>query len=270
MSTSRRDGFDFDVSRWPALPAGRGLFITGTDTGVGKTLIAGAIADYLHNKGWNVEVFKPVATGCRRGGGGQLISEDAEFLAACADSPRALAEIAPVRYSLPAAPNVAASLTGQPLDLKVIFDGYTEMVAGGKAIIVEGIGGLLCPITDELWVVHLARIMALPVVIVARAGLGAINDALLTLHAARSAGLDVAGVVINRYLVEPGKPDIPTETSPDQIAALGEVKILAIVGEDAESSVPNDRLGESTKFAIAQVDWHRLMTRTRRAPDQAS
>lgn len=259
MNTSRPKGFDFDVSAWPELPAGRGLFVTATDTGVGKTLVAGAIAACLGGRGQAVEVFKPVATGCRHGGGGQLISEDAEFLAACADSSRMLAEINPVRYAKPLAPNIAARRAGRAVDLQAIFDAYAALVAGGKPVIVEGIGGLMCPISDELWVVHLARMMGLPVVVVARPDLGTINHTLLTLAAARSAGLVVAGVVINRYLVEAGKPDIATETNPAQIATLGGVRVLTIVGEDPASSVADAMLGEGAKFAIGQVDWQRLI-----------
>ncbi len=259
MNTREPDGLDFDVSAWPALPSGRGLFVTGTDTGVGKTVIAGAIAEYLRSRGRDVEVFKPVASGCRHGGGGQLISEDGEFLAASGDSSRTLAEIVPVRYSEALAPNVAAARAGEAVDVGAIFDGYAAMVAGGKPIIVEGVGGLLCPLSDELWVIHLAKMMALPVVVVARAGLGTINHTLLTIAAARSAGLVVAGVVINRYLVEPGRPDIATETNPQQIATLGQVRILAIVGEDATTSVVDDVLGEGVKFAMAQVDWQEFI-----------
>ena len=259
MSTSAPDGLSFDVSAWPALPRGKGLFVTGTDTGVGKTVIAGAIAHCLRSGGRCVEVFKPAASWCRRGGGGQLISADAEFLATCADSSRTLAEIVPVRYAAPLSPNVAAARAGEPVDVQAIFDGYSALVAGGRCVIVEGVGGLLCPISDELWVVHLAKMMALPVVIVARPGLGTINHTLLTVAAARSAGLAVAGVVINRYLVEAGKPDIATETNPAQIASLGGAKILAIVGEDPATSVDGDALGAGVKFAIDQVDWPALM-----------
>ncbi|MDY6914211.1 MAG: dethiobiotin synthase, partial [Planctomycetota bacterium] len=201
MNTSRQDGpFDFDVSRYPPLPRLRGLFVTGTDTEVGKTLIAGAIARRFRKAGRRVDVFKPVASGCRRERG-ELISTDAEFLAACAESTRTLAEITPLRFAAALAPNVAARREGRDVDLEAIFDAYDRL--DREAVIVEGVGGLLCPISDDFWVVHLAMMMALPVVIVVRAGLGTINHTLLTLHAARSAGLNVAGVVVNRYLIEP-------------------------------------------------------------------
>jgi dethiobiotin synthetase len=283
---SRTQPFDFDVSAWPPLPQLRGLFVTGTDTEVGKTIVAGAVARCLHRRGRSVEVFKPVATGCRRGREG-LISADAEFLAACADSRRTLAEITPVRYAAALAPNVAAEREHRPVDLEGIFEQYRQLEGAAEVVIVEGIGGLLCPITDDFWVVHLARMMRLPVVVVARAGLGTINHTMLTLHAARSAGLEVAGVVINRYRLEPavaqqladpsqpytrpstgsGRPepvegrgdaDLAIYTNPRQIAQRGGVEVLAIVPEEPANSVERATIGENTQFAIDQVDWERI------------
>ncbi|HUS46796.1 MAG TPA: dethiobiotin synthase [Phycisphaerae bacterium] len=263
--------FDFDVSSFGPLPTLRGLFVTGTDTEVGKTLIAGAIARSLARRGHNVEVFKPVATGCRRRREG-LVSEDAVFLAACVDSRRMLSDIAPVRYSSALAPNVAAEREGRAVDLALIFDAYRRLAADDPGVVVEGIGGLLCPITDEFWVAHLARLLALPVVIVARSGLGTINHTLLTLHAARSAGLNVAGVVMNRYLIEPpkagakqgdslhtrGDSDLAMHTNPAQIEQRGQTKVLALVHEDAENSVAKACIAPGTQAAIDSVDWHRV------------
>jgi len=261
-------GFDFNVSGRPRLPAAKGLFVTGTDTGVGKTLIAGAIAKYLRRRGRRVEVFKPVATGCRRSRG-QLISRDAEFLAACADSKFSLAEIAPVRFRHGVAPNVAARQARREVDLEAIFAGYELVSGGADAVVVEGIGGLLCPISDDFWVIHLAAMMKLPVVIVARAQLGTINHSLLTIHAARSAGLAVAGVVVNRYVLEPPKSraareltrdeELAMSTNPSQIAARGATEVLAIVPEESGNSVERAAIGPNTQFAIGQVDWEGII-----------
>jgi len=265
-SSAKTRQFDFDVSRWPALPAARGVFVTGTDTGVGKTLIAGAIARNLRSRGKNVEVFKPAATGCRREREG-LLSEDAAFLAACAESRRSLTEIAPLRFSHAAAPNVAAARERRDVDLDAMFDAYRRMTTDAEIVVVEGVGGLLCPISDDLWVIHLARLTGLPVVIVAGALLGTINHTLLTVHAARSAGLNVAGVVINRYLLEPrlGKNAPPPEpktdeelvmgTNPLQVAARGRVEVLTLVPDEPENSVERVRIGPNTQFAMDQVDW---------------
>lgn len=276
------------------LPRRRGIFVTGTDTGVGKTLIAGAIARSLRRLGRDVDVFKPVASGCRRGREG-LISADAEFLAACSDSRRALNEINPVRLRPALSPNVAAARSGVKIDLDDIFRAYAALGAGGQTVIVEGAGGLMCPITDDFWMIHLAGLMGLPVLIVARPVLGTINHTLLTLHAARSAGLTVAGVVINRYMLEPatqeklrqstgshaassaqpaGAPphvgrsshehpdaDIAMFTNPDQIEKLGKVKVLALVPDEAANEVDHQTIGPDTQFTIDQVDWEKLMSR---------
>lgn len=273
-SSLRKEPFDFDVSRWGQLPPLRGLFVTGTDTEVGKTLIAGAIAQHLRMAGRVVEVFKPAASGCRRHRG-DLVSADAEFLASCADSSRALAEITPVRYAAALAPNVAAQREGRPVDLEEIFAAWGRLEGAAEIVVVEGVGGLLCPISDEFWVIHLAKMLNLPVVIVARGGLGTINHTLLTIHAARCAGLPVAGVVINRYQIDGaaqremelsesaaphGDAEMAMFTNPRQIARRGQVPVLALVPEDPESSVEHARLGPDVQFAIDQVDWEGIIS----------
>lgn len=274
-NTSRAEAFDFDVSAYPPLPRLRGLLVTGTDTEVGKTLVAGAIARQLRHGGQSVEVFKPVATGCPRQREG-LVSADAMFLAACADSRRTLSEITPLRYSAALAPNIAAQREGKSVDLEAIFAEYRRLEGVADAVIVEGVGGLLCPISDEFWVIHMARMLALPLVIVARAGLGTINHTLLTLQVARAAGLKVAGVVVNRYRIEPaaeaelkkdaqpytrGDADLAIYTNPQQIGRLGQVPILAVVPEEPASSVEKLSVGPETQFAVGQVDWCELMDR---------
>lgn len=265
----------FDISAYPPLPALRGLFITGTDTGVGKTLIAGAIARRLRSLGKKIEVFKPVATGCRRGPG-DLYSEDAEFLAACADSTRSLSDIVPIRYAAAVAPNVAARRERRPIDLPAMFDAYRSLAGAADEVVVEGVGGLLCPIADDFWVIHFAKMTQLPLVIVARAGVGTINHTLLTLHAARTAGIHVAGVVINDYLLD-GPYDLPLKTdpqslpkikddvdlamftNPQEIIRLGQTKVLAIVPHEKNNSVEKATIGPNTSFSIAQTDWEALM-----------
>lgn len=255
---------DFDVSAWPTLPRTRGLFVTGTDTGVGKTLVAGAIARTFRRAGRRVGVFKPVATGCRLGRGG-LVSTDGDFLASCADSQDPLADIVPVRYRPALAPNVAAGRTKRPVDLDAIFAAYARVAERADVLIVEGVGGLLCPLSDAFWVIHLARLADLPVVIVARAGLGTINQTLLTLHAARTAGLKVAGVVINRYRLETptgapaGDDELAVYTNPTQIAERGGVRVLALVPDEPGNSVQDATIGPDTDFAISQVPWETLL-----------
>ena len=265
MSTSTSRPFDFDVSAWPALPKLRGLMVTGTDTDVGKTLVAGAIARTLRGRGTRVDVFKPVATGCKSVRG-DLVSTDTEFLAACANSDRPLSEITPVRYCAALAPNAAALREGRPVDLDAIFEACRRLEGQSEFVIVEGVGGLLCPITDEFWVIHLARLLSLPVVIVARAGVGTINHTLLTIHAARGAGVNVAGVVVNRFppdliveassnLAAGSDDEIAMLTNPAQIAARGGVDVLAVIPDEPANCVEQSRLGPDTLFAASQVNW---------------
>lgn len=261
--------FDFDISRYPALPKLPGVFVTGTDTEVGKTFIAGAIAVSLRKLGLRVEPFKPAASGCRRTAVG-LVSEDAEFLAACCEAQRPLAEITPLRYREALAPNVAASRAGLEVDLDAVFRAYARLASSPvDAAVVEGVGGLLCPLANDFWVIHLAKLLDLPVVIVARAGLGTINHTLLTIHAARSAGLHVAGVIINRYALD--TPPTPVaneshgdaitamETNPQQIADRGNVPILAQIVDDPANSVANAHISPDAQYNIDQIDWPTLL-----------
>ncbi len=266
--------WDFDVSDYPELPRLRGLLVTGTDTEVGKTLVAGAIARNLRGRGDSVGVFKPAASGCRRTREG-LVSADAEFLAACAETTQPLHEITPVRYARALAPNVAAVRERREVDLEAIFDGYRTLAGrGDDVVVVEGVGGLLCPISDDFWVIHLARMLALPLVVVSRAGLGTINHTLLTLHTARRAGLEVAGVVVNGYELEPaaarellrpggeytrGDADLAIFTNPDQIARRGRVEVLALVPRDDQTSVEKATIGPDVQYAVDQVDWRRIL-----------
>ncbi len=263
---------DFDASSYPELPRLKGVFVTGTDTDVGKTLIAGAIARSLRKDSRRVEVFKPAASGCRKDREG-LISADAEFLAACADSRRSLAQITPVRFHSALAPNVAAEKESRPVDLSEIFRSYCRLEGNCDAVVVEGVGGLLCPIREDFWVIHFARLTGLPLVIVARPGLGTINHTLLTLHAADSMGIQVAGVIINRYPVEPEDPrrkregepaqvddsDYAVQTNPRQIALRGKTKILALVPDEADNSVENITIGRDTQYVVDQVNWSRIL-----------
>src|SRR3954447_11930920 len=127
--------------RPPRIP---GLFVTGTDTGVGKTVVAGAIADWFRRRRKRVAVLKPVATGCvhRREG---LVSEDAEFLATCADARHPLDLICPQRYAEPLAPAVAAERAGEPLDWALVDNAIRLMSRDSDVMIVEGIGGVMVP-----------------------------------------------------------------------------------------------------------------------------
>jgi len=257
MTDDGAAAFGFDVADWPAVATVPGLFVTSAGRGDGKTLVAGGVARHLRRAGRRVEVFLPVATACRPGRGG-LVSGAADFLAACAESPHALSEIAPIRTALPTAP------PGTPADRQAVLDAWEALSQGCEAVVVESAGGILGPITDEFWSIHLAKLLALPVVLVVRPGAGAVEGALLTIHAARSAGLAVAGAVVNRYRADTAAEedvDACMQTQADRIARLGRVKVLAVVPDDDANDVASAALADSARFALDQVPWERVISR---------
>ena len=234
----------------------RGLFVTGTDTEVGKTVIAGGIARVLKDKGQRVGVFKPVASGCRSDRGG-LVSPDAEFLAHCADSAQTLDQICPVRFREPLAPEVAVQRGAEPIELEIIRTYYNRLAAGKEVMIVEGIGGLLVPLSQELLVADLAGQMDLPLLIVAKPGLGTINHTLLSIEAARARGLRVAGIVINSYVADTAS--VAEETNPAAIERASGVKVLAIVPRDLQTNVARGTIGPGVLFALQQIDYEAIL-----------
>ncbi|HYE21226.1 MAG TPA: dethiobiotin synthase [Tepidisphaeraceae bacterium] len=236
-----------------------GLFVTATDTNVGKTVIAGAIADHFRRRGRRVAVSKPLATGAvhRREG---WVSEDAEFLASCADADHPLDVICPVRYAEPLAPAVAADRAGEPVDWDAVQRSLDAMTLGtpttppADVIVVEGVGGVMVPLDAKHTVLDLAKWLGLPAVVVARAGLGTINHTLLTVDALRRAGVKVAGVVINRYPAD--TPPTAEETSPRYIEKFGKVPVLAIVPD--EPGLAHPPIPANIAAAIDLVDWESL------------
>jgi dethiobiotin synthetase len=237
------------------LPKRAGLFVTGTDTGVGKTLIAGAIAKILTNKGRRVGVFKPIATGCTHRWDG-LISDDTEFLAWCANSNLSLSTITPLGYRTPAAPIVSAAREDRPIDFDKIAAAYGDICQDSDIIIVEGIGGVRVPLTKEFDLLDLAVEFALPVVIVSRPNLGTINHTLMTIDCVRAAKLKIAGAVINGYNAVKSTP--AEDTAPEVIAQCGDVDILAVVPFDEKVSIKKPNLGEFIVGSLSGCDWEKL------------
>lgn len=194
-----------------------GVFVTGTGTEVGKTVVAAVIAHTLAEKGKRVAVFKPAVTGLEEEG-----ETDHALLRRASGSNQSDEEIAPYCYQPPASPHLAASLAGEEIDPERLRQVAREAAAGVDAIVCEGVGGLLVPLSPSYLVRDLAADLGYPLVIVAGPGLGTINHTLLTLESARAAGLEVAAVVLNPW------PDDPSEIERDNretIAALSEVRV---------------------------------------------
>ena len=213
-----------------------GIFVTGTDTGVGKTVVSCAIAANLRTHGMRVGVCKPLASGCRREREG-LVSEDAEALAHFADCRESLSVINPVRYALPVAPAVAAEQSGEAVDFQAIADSLRVLERSSDVILVEGVGGLLVPLdhrNPRYTVLDMAKAVGFPIVVVARALLGTLNHTAMTVKLLRDAGCDVAGVVVNGFDADSAKTgdrglDVSMSTNRQWIQKMNGVPILATV-----------------------------------------
>jgi len=237
------------------LPKKNGLFITATDTGVGKTITAGAIAKILSQNGLKVGVFKPIATGCRRNWEG-LISTDTEFLAHCANSDLELSTITPVGYTTPAAPIVSAHIDGPPIVFDAIAKAYKTICENSDIVIVEGIGGVRVPLTAEFDLLDLAAEFGLSTVIVTRPNLGTINHTLMTIDCIRATKLKIAGIVINGY--DATNCTTAEETADQVIAQCGGVEILAVVPFDETVDIEGQNTGEMVIPCLSDCDWEKL------------
>jgi dethiobiotin synthetase len=219
----------------PPLPLLRGVFITGTDTDVGKTRVAAGLTAALRRRGVKAGYFKPIQSGCPQEGG-RLIPTDARFVRQMAGLDEPLEVLTPIALRLPLAPGVAAAQAGVEVDLGRIATGLTDLAARYEFLVVEGAGGLYVPlIGTHFLVLDLIRWLALPLAVVARAGLGTINHTALTVKAAQAAGVEVAGVILNRY---PERPGLAEATNPGVIAALTGVPILGRLPEVADLEDP--------------------------------
>lgn len=183
-------------------PSVRGCFVTGTDTGVGKTLVATTLVAALRARGIDVGVVKPVETGVGADGAADAI---ALRLAAGVDDP--LSDVCPQQFALPAAPTVAAAVEERTVNLAAIDAAFARVCEAHDFVVVEGAGGLLVPAAEGCTMADLALRFGLPLLVVARAALGTINHTQLTLEAAATRGLPVLGVVISHADGELSVPD---------------------------------------------------------------
>jgi len=241
-----------------------GWFVTGTDTGVGKTVIAGALAMLVRRAGLRPGVFKPVATGCRRDPRLGLVSEDAEVLAHVADAREDLATINPVRYAGDLAPMVAGEHTRRPIDWEAIERSWERIHTCNDWTIVEGAGGLLVPIDAATNMADLAGRWGLPLVIVTRATLGTINHTLLTIEAARRRDLTIAAVVVNQY--RPSSASLAEETNPEVIGRLAKISIPLVVPFDPRTDLRQGAIGTSVLHPLSDFVRTRLADARRKGP----
>lgn len=199
-----------------------GFFITGTDTGVGKTVIAAAIAAYLHKQGKMVGVMKPAETGCAMRKG-ELFPKDAAFLKKACGTDDFLGAICPYRFAEPLAPAVAAKRAKKKIDTRLMVKVFKAIARQADFTIVEGAGGLLVPVYEKYTFRDLAKEMGLPLIIVGRAGLGTINHIAMTVEVARAHGLEISGIILNQS-TKPGAQSVAWKTNPEAIEALTGIK----------------------------------------------
>ncbi|MEX0867735.1 MAG: dethiobiotin synthase [Pirellulales bacterium] len=222
----------------------RGLFITGTDTAVGKTHVAAAIARGLVAAGRTVGVYKPVASGCVMQDG-ELVSEDALALWQAAGRPGELSAVCPQRFAAPIAPQRAAAAEGKQVDPALLRSGLAYWSAAGghpvDIVLIEGAGGLMSPLSEDDYNLTLAMEFGYPLLVVAPNTLGVINQTLQTLITAATAGegLPVAGVVLNHRDAE------SDESAATNRAELEARCVSPVLGELAHGGETFDR----------EIDW---------------
>ena len=193
------------------------IFITGTDTGVGKTTVSSAIAAAFRRQGWKVGVFKPTETGCSGGPDGRLLPHDAAQLRYFSGCQLDLHTVCPVTLQEPLAPLVAARREGRCIDIEELVRAHAAVAATHDLTLVEGAGGLLVPIAPAVTFAELAGRLHAVCVVVVGSRLGAINHALLTIRHAQSIGLRVLGYVVNFLTAE---PDVAARTNVDVLTEL--------------------------------------------------
>lgn len=203
----------------------RGLFITGTDTGVGKTVIAAGLARAYRDMGYRVGVMKPASSGAIKTPNGRLECQDTRLLIEASGIQEEASLINPYCFEEPLAPAAAASLAGVEIEVGKILEAYHLLGQRYDPMIVEGVGGLLVPIRKDYLVLDLIRDLNLSILVVARPGLGTINHTCLTVKYALKEGIKVAGIIINGLK----KTGLAEKTNPALIEGITGVPILGIL-----------------------------------------
>ncbi len=227
----------------------QGYFITGTDTNVGKTVVTACLATLFKSRGEDVGVMKPIETGvdpeCSA-------KSDAKFLMEVTGVQDALEDVCPYRLKTPASPYQAARIEEKDLDPEKIMERFRALQSKHSMMLVEGIGGLLVPITQRYNVADLALQMNLPLIIVSRIQIGTLNHTLLTINAARQHGLKVAGVILNP--VHEGELDNIEEEQGSLIKGLSDTPILGTCPyiHDVSSE------GVMQSLALLQKQFHQI------------
>lgn len=201
----------------------RGFFVTGTDTGVGKTIIAGAIIKAIQFLGHKTCGMKPVESGCGLEGD-TLIPFDGTLLKQYSHSDEPITLITPCCLKSPLAPLPASEIDGIRVNISEIKNAFHKLQSKYETIVVEGIGGLMVPITEDYFSIDIMKDFGLPLIIVAKPGLGTINHIMLTVHHALEKGLDIAGIVLN--YAQPPENSLAEETNPRLLEQICQIPVI--------------------------------------------
>ena len=235
----------------------RGIFITGTDTEVGKTVVAAGLAGALQAKGINVGVMKPVATGGTKTGHG-LISNDVQFLVKSVKCGDELCIVNPITLEMPLSPLVASRLENSPIELEKVGQAYNKLMERHDFVVVEGIGGILVPIKDGYLVADMIEELGLPIIIVARPGLGTINHTLLTIGEAQNRGINVMGFIINS--INHGETGPAERTNPQVIEEISGIPLLGVLPFDPNLHVSACELGNIIESTLKHVRIEKILS----------
>jgi len=195
-----------------------GLFIAGTDTGVGKTVVTAGLAGYLRDAGLNCGVMKPVESGCLSGSR----KSDTHYLKKISQTPQDMDHINTYAFEAPLAPGVASQLAGERISLDRIAESFHRLELTHRQVLVEGAGGLLVPLSGKFTMVDLIQLLEIPVLLVARLGLGTLNHSLLSLSYLARKRIPVAGLVFSQTS---RKLDLSAKYNPSTLAQYTSVPI---------------------------------------------
>ncbi len=220
----------------------KGFFVTGTDTGVGKTLVTAQIGKTIQKENISLGIMKPIETGVSSSLVPTTLS-DVGLLKTVLEISDSMEDISPYRYQTPAAPLLASRLENKPINPETIIKAYQKLRSKYSVILAEGAGGLLVPIAKDYLMADLAKDLDLPLIIVARFNLGTINQTALTIEAARARDLKIEGLVFN--CLEKDQPTDLEKYNPEILEEIYKVPVIAIC----------PFMGDNPKTNFSQKDW---------------
>ncbi|MCD6186504.1 MAG: dethiobiotin synthase [Deltaproteobacteria bacterium] len=234
----------------------KGFFITGTDTEVGKTVVTAGLAGAIKARGFNVGVMKPAASGAVMHDG-RLISNDVAFLLKSINSQEDHQIAAPLTIEPPLAPLAASMLENIPIEPEKIFKAFDIMRQKYDVVLVEGIGGILVPLTEVYSIADLIKDMGIPLIIVARPGIGTINHTLLTINEAEKRGIEVKGFIINGMDIN--QAGDAEKTNPEIIKKISGKTLLGILPFDPKVNMEKFAIGDIVALTEKHLDLEQIL-----------